>query len=100
MILREIESMKDSNLKVMVIGSGGREHTLAKVCQRSPLVSQVVVAPGNGGIAKEFETLELSVSDNAAIVKAAKENQIDLVVVGPEVPLCNGAVDALRRQIF
>ena len=97
MILREIESMKDSNLKVMVIGSGGREHTLAKVCQRSPLVSQVVVAPGNGGIAKEFETLKLSVSDNAAIVKAAKENQIDLVVVGPEVPLCNGAVDALKE---
>jgi phosphoribosylamine--glycine ligase len=89
--------MQDSNLKVMVIGSGGREHTLAKVCQGSPLVAEVVVAPGNAGIAQEFKTLELPIENNSLIVQLAQENQIDLVVVGPEVPLCNGAVDALKE---
>lgn len=81
----------------MVIGSGGREHTLAKVCQGSPLVGEVVVAPGNPGIAQEFKTLKLEVENNSLIVKVAQENKVDLVVVGPEVPLCNGAVDALQE---
>ena len=81
----------------MVVGSGGREHTLAKVCQGSPLVGEVVVAPGNPGIAQEFKTLKLEVENNSLIVKVAQENKVDLVVVGPEVPLCNGAVDALQE---
>ena len=81
----------------MVVGSGGREHTLAKVCQGSPLVGEVVVAPGNPGIAEEFKTLKLEAENNSLIVKVAQENKVDLVVVGPEVPLCNGAVDALQE---
>ena len=81
----------------MVIGSGGREHTLAKVCSGSPMVREVVVSPGNAGIAQEFKTLELLIENNSMIVQVAQENEIDLVVVGPEVPLCNGAVDALRE---
>jgi phosphoribosylamine--glycine ligase len=89
--------MQDTNLKILVVGSGGREHTLAKVCQHSPRVDEVMVAPGNGGIAEEFTTLELDVADNTQLVKIAQDHQIDLVVVGPEVPLCNGAVDALQE---
>ena len=81
----------------MVVGSGGREHTLAKVCQGSSLVGEVVVAPGNPGIAQEFKTLKLEVENNSLIVNVAQENKVDLVVVGPEVPLCNGAVDALQE---
>ena len=89
MILMEIESMQDSNLKVMVIGSGGREHTLAKVCSGSPMVRRSR-DPGNAGIAQEFKTLELPIENNSMIVQVAQENQIDLVVVGPEVPFATG----------
>ena len=46
--------MKEENMKILIIGSGGREHTLAKVCSNSPLVDKVMVAPGNGGITKEL----------------------------------------------
>lgn len=88
--------MQDTNLKILVVGSGGREHTLAKVCHQSPLVDQVMVAPGNEGIAQEFNTLALDVADNQKLVELAQVNSVDLVVVGPEVPLCNGAVDALN----
>ena len=89
--------MNDKNLKVLVLGSGGREHTLARICARSPIVEKVSVAPGNGGMAEEFETFATGVEDNDAIVSLAKAEGIDLVIVGPEVPLCNGAVDALNE---
>jgi len=48
--------MNENNLRILVLGSGGREHTLAKICSESPLVREVLVAPGNGGIQKEFRT--------------------------------------------
>jgi len=87
--------MNEKNLKILVLGSGGREHTLAKICSQSPLVGEVVVAPGNGGIKQEFRTHQISIEDNTSIVKFAQIEKVDLVVVGPEVPLCNGVVDAL-----
>ena len=89
--------MKEENLKILVIGSGGREHTLAKICNKSEKVEKVIVAPGNGGIAKEFDTVPLDVEDNEEILSTAKSMGIDFVVVGPEVPLCNGAVDILSN---
>ena len=89
--------MNDKNLNILVLGSGGREHTLAKVCSRSDCVGKVMVAPGNGGMSDEFEAHDLNIEDNSEIVRLAKEQQVDLVVVGPEVPLCNGAVDALNE---
>ena len=89
--------MKEQNLKILVIGSGGREHTLAKICTASPLAEEVIVAPGNGGIAREFKTLPLNVESNEEISQIVQEEGIDFVVVGPEVPLCNGAVDELNR---
>ena len=88
--------MNHENLKILVLGSGGREHTLAKICAKSPLVSDVLVAPGNGGMEEEFTTRSVSVEDNDAIINLAQQEAIDLVVVGPEVPLCNGVVDALE----
>ena len=90
--------MTDQNLKILVIGSGGREHTIAKECARSPRVDQVMVTPGNGGINREFVSFTVGVEDNDGIVKLAQDQKIDLVVVGPEVPLCNGLVDALNEQ--
>ena len=87
--------MKEENMKILIIGSGGREHTLAKVCAESSLVKNVIVAPGNGGITKEFSTFPLDVGKNDQIISLAQQEQVDFVVIGPEVPLCNGAVDAL-----
>ena len=56
--------MNKDNLKILVLGSGGREHTLAKICSQSPLVKEVLVAPGNGGTQQEFRTLQLCVEEN------------------------------------
>ena len=75
----------------------GENTTLAKICSASPLAKEVIVAPGNGGIAKEFKTLPLNVESNEEISQIVQNEGIDFVVVGPEVPLCNGAVDALNR---
>jgi phosphoribosylamine--glycine ligase len=89
--------MNKKKLKLLVLGSGGREHTLAKICSQSPLVNEVIVAPGNGGMEKEFRAIALDLEDNQSILEVAKSENIDLVVVGPEVPLCNGVVDELNK---
>lgn len=90
--------MKEENLKILIIGSGGREHTLAKTCASSPLVEKILVAPGNGGISKEFNTVDLNVENNHEIISLAKQEQVDFVIVGPEVPLCNGVIDKLAKE--
>jgi len=85
-------------MKVLVIGGGGREHALAWKLIQSPRCSQVFVAPGNPGSAAEanVENVAISVEDTAALVAFAKENDISLTVVGPEVPLVLGVVDAFE----
>ena len=90
-----IIAMSD-NLKILVLGSGGREHMLARICAKSPLAREVIVAPGNGGMAKEFASFPVNADDNAEVVELAKREAVNFVVVGPEVPLCNGVVDALN----
>lgn len=87
-------------MKVLVVGSGGREHTLAWTLLQSPNVNEVFCAPGNGGTATmpNCQNLALGVDDFAGITDAITTNQISLVVVGPEVPLSLGIVDFLRGQ--
>lgn len=82
-------------MKVMVVGSGGREHALAWKCASSPRVSEVWVAPGNAGTAGEPKVRNLAVKadDLEALALAAREHQADLTIVGPEVPLAGGLVD-------
>lgn len=80
-------------MNVLLIGSGGREHALAMALLASPALSSLAIAPGNAGTA-DF-AVELDVSDNSAVTAWCKGNSIDLVVVGPEVPLVNGIADAL-----
>ena len=80
-------------MKVMVIGGGGREHTLVWKIAQSPKVRKVYVAPGNAGTALMGENLSIHPSDIESLGKAAKEKVIDLVVVGPEMPLASGIVD-------
>jgi len=80
-------------LKILVVGGGGREHTLVWKIAQSPRVEKVFAAPGNAGTAAIAENLNLRPTDIAGLGKAAKEKGIDLVVVGPEAPLASGIVD-------
>jgi phosphoribosylamine--glycine ligase len=85
-----------SPLKILVVGSGGREHALVQKCQESPLVDSVIAAPGNGGIAQDARCHPVAADDVKGLVALAKSEAIDLVVVGPEIPLSLGLVDALQ----
>ncbi|MEN9324449.1 MAG: hypothetical protein RL414_203 [Actinomycetota bacterium] len=84
-------------MKVLLIGSGGREHALAAALNRDPLLEELHVAPGNPGIAAIALCHTIDTNDNSAVVALAQKLQIDLVVVGPEKPLVNGLSDALRK---
>jgi phosphoribosylamine--glycine ligase len=85
-------------LKVLIIGSGGREHALAWKVAQSPRVEQVLVAPGNAGTATEHKTrnVEVAAEDVAALERLAREQQVDLTIVGPEAPLVAGVVDRFK----
>jgi phosphoribosylamine--glycine ligase len=86
-----------SNLSILVVGSGGREHALVQMCLKSPLTKRVIAAPGNGGMAAQADCHQVAVDDIDGMVQLARDNQIDLVIVGPEVPLSLGLVDALQK---
>ena len=82
-------------MNILILGSGGREHALAWKIAGSPLVERLYCAPGNAGIAKECELVGLDPADPAAVRAFSEARKIDLVVVGPEAPLCAGIVDDL-----
>lgn len=83
-------------MKFLVIGSGGREHALCWTLGASPLVDELFCAPGNAGIAEDATLVDISANDQEALVAFAKEQAIDLVVIGPEEPLVLGLADAMR----
>jgi phosphoribosylamine--glycine ligase len=83
-------------MKILLVGSGGREHALGVGLQADPACTQLHVAPGNPGIAQFAQCHPLAITDNQAILELAQRLHIDLVVVGPEVPLVNGVADILR----
>jgi phosphoribosylamine--glycine ligase len=83
-------------MNILILGSGGREHALAWKMAASPLADKLYCAPGNAGIAAEAQCVALDLADHAAVIAFAKANKIDLVVVGPELPLCAGIVDDLE----
>ena len=87
-------------MKILLVGSGGREHALALGLKADTSTTELHCAPGNPGIADLALLHPLDITNNAAIVALAKELFIDLVVIGPEVPLVNGAADALRSAGF
>ena len=83
-------------MKILLVGSGGREHALALGLKEDKKCSELHVAPGNPGIAEIATTHPLTITDNQAILALAQSLAVDLVVIGPEVPLVNGAADTLR----
>ncbi|MGU3400205.1 phosphoribosylamine--glycine ligase [Brucellaceae bacterium D45D] len=85
-------------MKVLLIGSGGREHALAWKIAASPRLTKLYCAPGNPGIADHAKLIALDVSDHAAVIAFAQDKAIDLVVIGPEAPLVAGLSDDLRAE--
>ena len=83
-------------MKVLVVGSGGREHAIVWKVAQSPKVTKLYCAPGNAGIASMAECVPIKAMDIPAICAFAKDNSIDLVIVGPEAPLTQGLADELR----
>jgi len=85
-------------MKVLILGSGGREHALAWAVKRSERVTEVVCAPGNGGMAQIARCVPVDLKDLDAMVRLAVEEQPGLTIVGPELPLSLGIVDALQER--
>src|ERR1700722_11996296 len=83
-------------MKILIIGSGAREHALAWKIKQSPLVKAIFCAPGNGGIGQDVTNVTLDTHD--AIISFCKKEPVDLVVVGPEVPLVEGLADVLSQN--
>ncbi len=83
-------------MKILIVGSGGREHALAWKISQSPRVSQIFCVPGNAGTARLGENVPIAVTDNAALVEFARGHAIDLAVIGPDDSLAGGVVDAFH----
>ena len=83
-------------MKILLVGSGGREHALALGLRADSACTELHAAPGNPGIASIATLHNVAVTDNAALAALAQSLAVDLVVIGPEVPLVNGAADVIR----
>jgi phosphoribosylamine--glycine ligase len=85
-------------MKVLVVGSGGREHAIVKALKKSTRVSKLYAAPGNGGISREAKCVPVKATDIPAVTEFADKNSIDYIVVAPDDPLALGMVDALEEK--
>src|SRR5258708_11032066 len=87
-------------MRILLLGSGGREHALAWKIAASPLVTRLWCAPGNAGLAREAECVALDIADHAAVIDFCKRQRVDFVVVGPDAPIAAGIVDDLNAAGF
>lgn len=85
-------------MKVLVVGSGGREHAICWKISQSPKVDKIYCAPGNAGIAEVAECVDIKAMEFDKLVAFAKENAIDLTVIGMDDPLVGGIVDAFEAE--
>ena len=84
-------------MKVLVLGSGAREHAMCWSLANSPLITKLICAPGNPGISEEAQCVNLDISNNNEIISLALKEKVDLVIPGPEIPLVNGIIDELNK---
>ena len=84
-------------MKVLVLGSGAREHAMCWSLANSPLISKLICAPGNPGIAEEAQCINININNNDEIISLALKEKVDLVIPGPEIPLVNGIIDELNK---
>lgn len=87
-------------MRILVIGSGGREHALVWKIAQSKLTDKILCAPGNGGISDIAECVDINIDDISTLLDFTKKEKIDLTVVGPEAPLASGIVDEFRKYKF
>ncbi|CUH76372.1 phosphoribosylamine--glycine ligase [Tropicibacter naphthalenivorans] len=87
-------------MNILILGSGGREHALAWATLQNPKCDKLIVAPGNAGIAQIAECASINTEDGGAVSEFASENNIDLIIIGPEAPLAAGVADTLREAGF
>ena len=85
-------------MKVLIVGSGGREHAIATAVAKSPKVDKIYCAPGNAGIGQVAECVNIGAMEFDKLVDFAKEKEIDLTVIGMDDPLVGGIVDKLKKQ--
>src|SRR5438105_13498582 len=85
-------------MKILVVGSGGREHAIVDALAHSPKVKKIFAAPGNGGIREQAELVSISADDISRPADLASRGRIDLTFVGPEIPPSKGIGDALRER--
>jgi len=83
-------------MNILILGSGGREHSLAWAVAQNPKCDRLMVAPGNAGIAKIADCVDLNIVDGAAVLAFVRSQAIDFVIIGPEAPLAAGVADVLR----
>ncbi len=96
-VFKKVFLTRGYNMKILVVGGGGREHAIIKKIKENGSVEKIYALPGNGGMANDAECVNIGAKDIGAIVKFAKENAIDFAVVAPDDPLVLGAVDALSE---
>src|SRR3984885_8310634 len=87
--------MRERRTNVLILGSGAREHALARACAKSTLSGNLFVAPGNTGCTTVAQTVPLSPAEHAKVIAFCQKEAIDLVIVGPEAPLVSGLADDL-----
>ncbi|MGM9600622.1 MAG: phosphoribosylamine--glycine ligase, partial [Faecousia sp.] len=85
-------------MKILVVGSGGREHAIIKKLKENKSITEIFALPGNGGMAKDATCVNIGAKDIPAIVNFAVENAVDYAVVAPDDPLVLGCVDALEEK--
>ncbi|QUJ77164.1 phosphoribosylamine--glycine ligase [Sulfitobacter albidus] len=84
-------------MNILILGSGGREHSLAWAVKQNPKCDKLIVAPGNAGIAQIAECASIDINDGGTVVEMVERNNVDFVIVGPEAPLAAGVADRLRE---